>query len=224
MPGPAVIHTIFGPVTTAPAAPPAQPLPDPLPVDRSVLDDLVAGRHPQPRDVLGPHPHEGAVTVRVYKPLAKSVVVRTAAGATAELSHEHDGVWAGVLPGGEVPDYRLLVTYDGHEVELDDPYRFSRSVGDLDLHLVGEGRHERLWDALGAHVRTHPVGETGTSFAVWAPHALGVRLKGDFNSWDGREHPMSNVGNGVWELFVPGVGAGTSYKFVVLGQDGTWRE
>ena len=81
---------------------------------------------------------------------------------------------------------------------------------------------------LGSHVRTYdaPTGPvTGTSFAVWAPHAKGVRIKGDFNSWDGREHPMRQLGiSGVWELFVPGVGSGAHYKFVVLGADDEWRE
>jgi 1,4-alpha-glucan branching enzyme len=98
----------------------------------------------------------------------------------------------------------------------------------MDLHLIGEGRHEDLWDVLGAHVRSYdtPQGPvTGTSFAVWAPHAKGVRVKGDFNSWDGREHPMRQMGiSGVWELFVPGVGSGSRYKFVVLGADDVWHE
>ena len=98
----------------------------------------------------------------------------------------------------------------------------------MDLHLINEGRHEQLWDVLGAHVRRYesPTGDvTGTSFAVWAPHARGVRVKGDFNSWDGREHPMRQMGvSGVWELFVPDVGAGTHYKYVILGADGEWRE
>ncbi|MEZ5193983.1 MAG: 1,4-alpha-glucan branching protein GlgB [Nocardioides sp.] len=78
---------------------------------------------------------------------------------------------------------------------------------------------------LGAHVQHYGGEVTGTSFAVWAPHARGVRLKADFNSWDGREHPMRQLGvSGVWELFVPGVGSGTQYKFLLLGADGHWRE
>src|SRR5690606_15689961 len=96
--------------------------------------------------------------------------------------------------------------------------------------LIGEGRHERLWEVLGAHVRTYDAqgsafGEvTGTSFAVWAPNARGVRVVGDFNHWDGHAHPMRMMGaSGVWELFVPGVGAGTRYKFAVLGADWVWR-
>ncbi|HEX8123003.1 MAG TPA: 1,4-alpha-glucan branching protein GlgB, partial [Solirubrobacteraceae bacterium] len=90
------------------------------------------------------------------------------------------------------------------------------------------GRHERLWDALGAHVRSYdtPNGAvTGTSFAVWAPTAQGVRVTGDFDGWAGWTHPMRSLGSsGIWEIFVPGVGVGTRYKFRILGQDGVWRE
>ena len=125
-----------------------------------------------------------------------------------------------------MPDYRLEVTYDdGHTHTVDDPYRFLPTLGEMDLHLINEGRHEQLWEVLGARVHHYdaPMGDpiSGTAFAVWAPAARAVRLKGDFNSWDGREHPMRQLGSsGVWELFVPGVGSGTGYKYVVLGADG----
>jgi len=206
--------------------------PPPLPVGQDELDLIAQGRHGSPHSVLGPHPGPDGVTVRVLKPLARTVVVRYTTPTTeeVELSHEHEGIWVGVLPIAEVPDYRLLVTYDDHPpLEVDDPYRFLPTLGELDLHLVNEGRHERLWDVLGAHVHHYdaPGAETvdGTSFAVWAPHAQGVRIKSDFNHWDGREHPMRQLGtSGVWELFVPGVGSGTNYKYVVLGADGEWRE
>jgi 1,4-alpha-glucan branching enzyme len=101
------------------------------------------------------------------------------------------------------------------------------AIGELDLHLIGEGRHERLWDVLGAHVRTYeaPDGPTeGTAFAVWAPNAQQVQVIGDFNVWSGDEHAMRAIGSGVWDLFVPGVGAGTAYKFCIQGPDGVWRE
>jgi 1,4-alpha-glucan branching enzyme len=198
--------------------------PAPRPVDRHELDLLVNGEHGNPHSVLGAHAHDGAVTVRVLKPLASSVTVRHGGTDTA-LEHEHEGVWVGVLPVTEVPDYRVLVAYDGPATELDDPYRYLPTLGETDLHLINEGRHEKLWDVLGARVRHYPDGTWGTSFAVWAPHARAVRMKGDFNSWDGREHPMRQLGSsGVWELFVPGVGDGTLYKFLVLGADGEWRE
>ena len=130
---------------------------------------------------------------------------------------------------GDVPDYRLAVAYDGGPHEVDDPYRFLPTLGETDLHLVNEGRHELLWEVLGSRVHHYESalggGVSGTAFAVWAPAAKGVRLKADFNSWDGREHPMRQLGqSGVWELFVPGVGSGTHYKYAVLGADDVWTE
>ncbi|WP_179617013.1 1,4-alpha-glucan branching protein GlgB [Nocardioides marinisabuli] len=200
------------------------------PVSHDELDQLVRGEHGHPHAVLGPHPHDGAVTVRVLRPLASSVTVCGEWGETP-LDHEHHGVWVGVLPVAEVPAYTLSVSYEGEPWDSDDPYRFLPTLGEMDLHLINEGRHEQLWTVLGAHVHHYdapgtPGGSvTGTSFAVWAPAARGVRVKADFNSWDGREHPMRQLGtSGVWELFVPDVGSGTSYKFAVLGPDGQWRD
>jgi len=208
-------------------APSGLPTPEPLPVDTAELDQLVRGEHGNPHGVLGPHPHRGAVTVRVLKPLAARVVVRWGEGEV-ELRHEHEGIWVGVIPLPDVPDYRVAATYDDPEVVLDDPYRFLPTLGEVDLHLINEGRHEQLWEVLGARVRRYPGAlepVEGTSFAVWAPSARAVRLEGDFNHWDGRAHPMRQLGtSGVWELFVPGVGSGAAYKLVVLGADGQWRE
>jgi 1,4-alpha-glucan branching enzyme len=199
-----------------------------LPLDTAILDMVVNGRHGNPHDVLGAHPHDGAVTVRTFRPLADSVAV-VLGDDKVPLTHEHEGIWAGVVDVPDVPDYRLEVSYPGSPAVLtDDAYRYLPTLGQLDLHLINEGRHEQLWEVLGSHVHLYksPTGDiTGTSFAVWAPHAKGVRVKGDFNNWDGREHPMRELGvSGVWELFVPGVGAGTKYKYVVLGADDQWRE
>ncbi|MGA7688053.1 MAG: 1,4-alpha-glucan branching protein GlgB [Jiangellales bacterium] len=202
------------------------PAPEILGIDTATLDALVSGHFADPHSVLGPHLHDGGVTVRVLRPMAEKVVV-TVGDERFDLAHEHAGVFVGALPFPQVPDYRLDVTYSGNTVPTDDPFRFLPTLGDVDLHLVGEGRHEQLWQVLGSHVRTYetltgPV--TGTSFAVWAPSASGVRVVGDFNYWDGLGHPMRSLASsGVWELFVPDVGDGTRYKFQVLGRDGVWR-
>ncbi|MDQ3615065.1 MAG: 1,4-alpha-glucan branching protein GlgB [Actinomycetota bacterium] len=200
----------------------------PLQLEKSLLNQVVAGEHGDPHGVLGAHVYDGAVTVRVLRPLAESVTV-VHSGGRVPLEHEHEGVWRGVLDVPEPPAYRLEVTYaGGPPQDSDDAYRYLPTVGEVDLHLINEGRHEELWRVLGAHVRRYDSPEgpiTGTSFAVWAPHAVGLRVKGDFNSWDGREHPMRQLGtSGVWELFVPEVGSGTRYKFVILGADRQWRE
>ncbi|MBW3611794.1 MAG: 1,4-alpha-glucan branching protein GlgB [Actinobacteria bacterium] len=189
------------------------------------LDRLVAGEHGDPHRVLGPHTSKGkraSTVVRGYRPDASAMTMVFDDGARQAMEQVHPGgVFAAEVPGGEVAPYRLEVAYpDGQTFAVDDPYRFWPTLGDVDLHLIGEGRHERLWDALGAHVRTHQ-GVSGTSFAVWAPSARAVRVVGDFNGWDGRLHPMRSLGSsGVWELFVPGVGAGARYKFELLTQDG----
>ncbi|MGH3497289.1 MAG: 1,4-alpha-glucan branching protein GlgB [Nocardioidaceae bacterium] len=199
--------------------------PVPVPIDE--LSRIVAGTHYDPHAVLGPHPYDGGLSVRVLRPLAKTVRVEHEAGVT-ELAHEHGGIWAGTLDSPVVVDYRVLVDYgDGVTHLVDDPYRYLPSLGEVDLHLISEGRHERLWDVLGAHVQRYatPSGPvTGTSFAVWAPNAKGVRVLGDFNGWNGEAHPLRSMGSsGVWELFVPDVGSGTHYKLSICGADGVWR-
>ena len=197
------------------------------PVDTDLLDQIAAGIHHDPHSVLGAHPHGGAVTVRTLRPMATSVELEHE-GGVVPLAHEQAGVWVGVLDQPDVADYRVVVRYeDGVAHVVDDPYRYLPSIGEIDLHLISEGRHEQLWTVLGAHLRSYasvagPV--QGTSFAVWAPNARGVRVVGDFNHWDGRAHPMRTLGSsGVWELFVPDIGAGTQYKYEILGADGEWR-
>ena len=206
-------------------------------VTQDEIDRLISGDHHDPHGILGAHPERDGVTIRALRPLAGNVEIVLADGRRRPMRHVHEGVFAATLPpesrlsGDEpvaVPDYRLAVTYaDGPEIVQDDPYRHAPSLGQLDLHLIGEGRHEELWKVLGAHTRTYtsvfgPV--HGTTFAVWAPSAKGVRVIGDFNHWDGRAYPMRSLGSsGVWELFVPGVGDGTNYKFEILGADHVWR-
>ena len=125
------------------------------PVDETELSQVVHGLHGNPHGVLGPHPHDGAVTVRVLKPLATSVEVRWDGGSAA-LTHEHEGIWVGVIPLPDVPDYRVAASYGADPVVLDDPYRFLPTLGEVDLHLINEGRHEQLWEVLGAKVRHYP--------------------------------------------------------------------
>jgi len=200
-------------------------------VSTAELDRIVSGTHHDPHSVLGAHPAPGGgMTVRALRPLATSVIVLLPDGRRFPAGHVHQGIFAADLPDDkDVPDYRLSVTYpngDGGpdaEYVTDDPYRHLPTLGEMDLHLIREGRHEELWRVLGAHVRRE--GEvTGTAFAVWAPSARGVRVIGDFNFWDGHAHPMRSLGSaGVWELFVPGVMAGTRYKFDICGPDGSWH-
>ncbi len=200
----------------------------PLSVAQEDLEAVADGRHYQPHAVLGLHPHPDGehATVRVRRPLADSVIIRTPMG-DIEAAHENQGIWVAVLPGA-AGDYRVRTRYGASESEADDPYRHLPTVGELDEYLIQEGRHEELWTVLGANRKTFPsaLGEvTGTAFAVWAPNARAVRVVGDFNGWDGRSHAMRSLGSsGVWELFIPGVVAGSRYKFELWHPDGAWQE
>ena len=93
-------------------------------------------------------------------------------------------MWVAVVPGDAIPDYRLDVTYGEETTRVDDPYRFMPTLGEMDIYLISEGRHEELWEVLGSHIKRYsgPMGEVeGTAFAVWAPNARAVRVVGDFN-------------------------------------------
>jgi 1,4-alpha-glucan branching enzyme len=177
-----------------------------------------------PHATLGAHVQNGGVVVRAFRPDAVGVVARPEGREPVELAPaDEPGLFEGVVEGADLPlSYELEVRYaDGETVTLRDPYSFAPTVGELDLHLAGEGRHERLWARLGAHVRDVEA-VTGTAFAVWAPNARSISVVGDFNGWDGRVHPMRSLGgSGIWELFVPALASGERYKFAVLRVDGS---
>jgi 1,4-alpha-glucan branching enzyme len=204
----------------AAAAHQAVPPPD-VAVGHVDRERLVAGTHHDPHGVLGAHPVAGGVAFRAFRPYALSVTVAVGQERLG-LHDDGDGFFSGLLDLPEVPqDYRLLVAYDGTVQDTEDAYRFLPTLGELDLHLIGEGRHEELWTVLGAHPMTHQ-GVAGTRFSVWAPNARGVRVSGTFNFWDGTGFPMRSLGSsGVWELFVPGIGEGELYKFEITRPDGS---
>jgi 1,4-alpha-glucan branching enzyme len=193
------------------------------------VDALVQGRHPDPFGVLGPHVcREGratALAVRAFLPgvLAAEVRPEDPGLAPREMERLHpDGVFEATFAGRAEPfRYRLRVTdAPGRVREIEDPYRFPSTLSDFDRLLLGEGTHYQAYEKLGAH-QTALDGVAGVVFAVWAPNARRVSVVGDFNQWDGRWHPMRrHPGAGIWELFVPGLGEGSRYKFEILGQDG----
>ncbi|MFI9344657.1 1,4-alpha-glucan branching enzyme [Streptomyces sp. NPDC052773] len=189
------------------------------PLDPADRDRLLSGSHHDPHALLGAHPVPGGVAVRALRPFAESVTALVD-GVRHPLVSEGDGLFSTVLPCAEIPAYTLLISYGDGERETHDPYRFLPALGELDLHLIREGRHEQLWKALGAEPMTHE-GVAGTRFTVWAPNARGVRVAGDFCHWDGTAFPMRSLGaSGVWELFLPGIGEGTRYKFEITSQYG----
>ncbi|HYD09494.1 MAG TPA: 1,4-alpha-glucan branching protein GlgB, partial [Acidimicrobiales bacterium] len=193
-----------------------QTKPDPIDAD---VQRLLEGRHTSPHGFLGLHD----TTVRVWRPDATAVTVLCEGREVEAVQLHPAGLFAAKLKNSALSEYRVRVRYGDAEFELDDPYRFWPTVGDLDVHLFAEGRHEQLWRTLGARVIEHQ-GVRGTAFSVWAPNAQAVRVVGDFNSWDGRINPMRSLGSsGIWELFLPGVVGGALYKFEVLDANGVVR-
>jgi 1,4-alpha-glucan branching enzyme len=193
-------------------------------VDAGALRDLVEARHGAPFALLGPHSVEGVRVVRTFQPGADGVdVVDRKGERLAGLERLDDaGFFAGEVPGDDA--YRLRIHWPAAVQETEDAYAFGPLLSDFDLHLLGEGKHLELFRVLGAHPATID-GVHGVRFAVWAPNARRVSVVGDFDSWDGRRHPMRKRAEaGVWELFVPGLLPGARYKYEVLGADGVARE
>jgi len=188
------------------------------------VQDLITGPAHDPHSVLGVHPVPGRVpgagwersTIRTLRRGAGRVMA-VVGDQRYPMNRIHDEGVFEVAIEGKVTDYRLDV--DGRRV--DDPYRYPPTLGEFDLQLIIEGRHERLWTVLGARPR-----DGGVAFSVWAPNARGVRVIGEFTGWGLHDGwPMRSMGHsGVWELFVPDAAPGDKYKYRILGPDGTWQE
>jgi 1,4-alpha-glucan branching enzyme len=200
-------------------------------LNKAEVISLCRGEHGDPFAVLGLHADtKGRIWLRSLQPGAKSVsvidpesgeVLVELAQRKIEALGESSGFFeASILGRNKFFDYRLCIVWPGGVQEVDDPYRFSTVLGELDVWLLAEGSHLRPYERLGAHLREID-GVKGTAFAVWAPDAQRVSVVGDFNTWDGRRHPMRLRREcGVWELFLPGVAAGACYKYEIRSNDG----
>ncbi len=199
------------------ATPPPEMQPKPT-IDPIELNRFLALKSHDPHHILGAHHSNGGLIIRAFRPEAEKVEVVIGKKRPQPMSQAHSsGLFEILIPDlNDLPTYRFKVHYlDGGVFTLRDPYSFLPTVGELDLHLFAEGRHEAIYEKLGAHVRKME-GVTGVSFSVWAPNADGVSVLGDFNGWDGRLHPMRMVGSsGVWELFIPDLQPGTLYKYEI---------
>jgi len=190
----------------------------------SALEALLQGRHGDPFSLLGVHAGPGGTFARVWIPGAERAEAFDLKGRRlGNLARADDrGLFEGKLLGQPQPVKYKAQGY-GAQWWVTDPYSFGPVLGPLDDYLIAEGTHLRLYDRLGAHQITHE-GASGIHFAVWAPNARRVSVVGDFNNWDGRRHVMRNRRDtGVWEIFIPDIGAGRAYKFEILGPDGRVR-
>ncbi|MGK9230113.1 1,4-alpha-glucan branching protein GlgB [Inquilinus limosus] len=194
----------------------------PTGLDPAALDAIAAGRHGDPFAVLGPHPTGDGIAVRACLPNADRVeaVARSDGRRLAVLEPVHPaGVFAGML--NEDEPYLLRIAWPGGAVqEAEDPYAFGVLLDEPDLRALVAGDPEAVRRCLGSRVVTID-GVEGTRFAVWAPNASRVSVVGEFNSWDGRRHPMRlRHHGGVWEMFIPRVADGALYKFELLDRHG----
>jgi len=184
---------------------------------------LIRLKHPNPHAILGAHPGPSGIVVRVLRPGAQRVILHADDGAAWPLKClDPAGLFELRLTDRETAfPYRVEAEYDSGARSLArDPYCFPPTIGGVDLHLLGEGRHELLHAKLGSHPQEFD-GVLGVAFAVWAPNAEGVSVVGDFNSWDGRIHMMRCLGSsGIWEMFVPELAPGTLYKYEIRSTRG----
>ncbi|MBF0256731.1 MAG: 1,4-alpha-glucan branching protein GlgB [Gammaproteobacteria bacterium] len=181
------------------------------------LQRIIDARHHDPFEVLGRHEKDGQALVRVFLPHAERVQIAEGGLELDRIPGTDFFEWRG--PAEQVANRYRLIWHDDehHEHVHHDPYCFPPQLGDMDLHLFGEGRHWHAYRFLGAHL--HQVDEVaGVLFAVWAPNAARVSVVGDFNRWDGRVHPMRMRTGGVWELFVPNLHAAQLYKFEIRNE------
>ena len=185
------------------------------------IDRVLAGRHHDPFDVLGCHRQGRQWHVRALLPgTAEAEVVIAGDSQPMERLPKTD-FFTFRITCKAAPDYQLRWRpVPGDWRQGPDPYSFGPTIGDLDLHLFSEGKHEHVYRILGAHCCEHE-GVAGVRFATWAPNAVRVSVVGDFNQWHGLSHPMRTRGpSGVWELFIPGLDAGEKYKFELCDAQG----
>ncbi len=188
---------------------------------------FISGDHGNPFALLGLHERDragAAPLVRAFAPGADgvSIIDRESGAELAQLARVHqDGFFVGEVPGrGGRFAYKLRIRREGSARDIEDPYRFGLVLQPLDVHLLCEGTHLDAYRILGAHCRTME-GVPGVSFVVWAPNARRVSVVGEFNGWDGRVHVMRlRPECGIWELFIPEIGAGAVYKYEIVGRDG----
>lgn len=184
------------------------------------IEDVVYCEESAPRDVMGPSLTQEGVIVQGFFPDAEAVSVVTGGKTYACELEDEAGYYAVLLPRRKIPEYKFRVTKNGETKEFYDPYAFPGQITEDEEKAFCAGVYYEAYEKMGAHPMEIN-GVKGTYFAVWAPNAVRVSVVGDFNNWDGRTLMMHRMPmSGIYELFVPGVGAGDIYKYEIKTKDG----
>ncbi|SHE21575.1 1,4-alpha-glucan branching protein GlgB [methanotrophic endosymbiont of Bathymodiolus puteoserpentis (Logatchev)] len=189
------------------------------PLDSELLK-ISEAKHHDPFSILGRHKKNGKTTVTVYLPYVETVEIAIPKIQLQRIP-DTDFFQAHIINDTALPQYYQLKCIDkaGNQHTQYDPYSFGSQLPEFDQHLFSEGRHWHIYKKLGAHLHTVDNIE-GVLFTVWAPNAGRVSVISEFNSWDGRCHPMRILGgSGIWEIFIPGVEVGCLYKYEILNRN-----
>ena len=199
----------------------------PIDIHPDAIRALVDGEIGAPSTVLGRHSGGDRVSIRTFRPWAKSIeLVNESSGECVEMEQvDAAGLFVAELDKRwiETSYHFVAQTIDGATEVYGDPYVYPPLLTEYDIFLFGQGRNQAIYEKLGAHSR-NIAGVSGINFAVWAPNCYKVALVGDFNRWDPRTHPMEiNGDSGIWEIFVPFLELGSNYKFEIRSHHDGYR-
>jgi len=188
-------------------------------IPKEAVQALINGENGAPKTILGRHVDKKEVSIRTFRPWADTIhIVNDETNKKVKMKKTNDeGLFVADLDAkwANVPYHFEAKTFDNTTESYADPYIYKSYLSEYDVYLFGEGRHQQIYEKLGAHPREVD-GVAGVNFAVWAPNCYKVSVVGDFNHWDNRTHAMINRGaSGIWELFIPNIDVGTTYKYEI---------
>ena len=173
-----------------------------------------------PLKILGPHFYEEQWVIRVWMPEADEVKINFKNKTYKTESINHKWLFEAILPENPNHNYEINILRGGITHTQYDPWSFREEwMGEVDRHLFAEGNHHHIWEKMGAHL-IEENNQKGVMFCIWAPNAKSISIIGDINSWDGRHHPMQKRLGGIWELFMPTMKEGDTYKYEIRTQQG----
>ena len=179
------------------------------------IEAIVYGEEASPRDVMQPRVTEDGVLLQGFFPGTEAAEVVVGKKSYPMILEDEAGYYAVMLPMKRIPEYCFRVTRGSIKETFYDAYECPCQITEEEERAFCAGVYYKAYQKLGAHPGTYG-GVKGTYFAVWAPNAIRVSVVGDFDRWDGRRLPMHRMPmSGIFELFVPGVKAGTAYQYEV---------